>query len=623
MFSQDRSRHPQPRQPFPGNIILWFIVLGLTILFIPLFLFSRSLNQEVAHLEGTVVPLETAVSSLPLDDNSSAIQELTLLNEQIVQIDTLSPTLDAKQIIWSDVMQTVRTFDSSEISILSLAQAPGRLTIRGRATDESAITAYVQQLEQSGSFNRVIMQSILVVETPFVVESPTPLGPTATARPTNHPTAVLTRTPFPTQTAIPTRTPIPPTATQDLTDEFEWDDHQAQPIFLGAPQRHNFLPNYDVDNVYFLAKAGRFYQIRTTNLAAGVDTFLTVSNGEQILTNDDTEPGTLASFVEVQAPPDQDINVFVRITNRGTFGATQSYQISVQEIVPTAVPTELPLTAVPTITATPDLRDQYEPDDPPTLLAVGESQLHTFFPSVDIDHLQLLVKEGRNYQISTSNLAVGVDTVVTVDLDSIFFENDDTQPLGSDDLSSSICFSAPKDSVALIDIRNKGQQFGIDKHYTVSANEVPFSSDRQHISFGNLAVGSGAISNPVQLSSSINVSFTIGTETPWILVDLVRGMTSETLSPFNVIADPTGLVPGEYLGAVTISWDNVCHQVIPVELTILDTTGQVESLFPVAQQPFDGINVEAATRPYKIQLKRVRLQDGTSFEFVIVVEFDT
>lgn len=607
MFSQG-SAPRQPRQQIPGNIILWFIILGLTVLLIPIFLFSRSLNQDVQQLEGTVIPLETAVSgNRQLTPSAPSIApELIELNEQVAQIDGLQPTLDAQQIEWSNVMQAVRTFDDAQLSIVSLVQAPGRLTIRGRAINEQAITGYANQLEQSGAFSSVLVQSILAVETPFVIESPTPPGPTPTPSPTNQPTAV------------PTQTRIPSTPTPDLTDEFEWDDHTAQPIFLGQSQTHNFLPNFDVDNVFFLAKAGRFYQIRTTNLAAGVDTFLTVSMGDQTFTNDDIQNGTLTSLVEVQAPADQDINVFVRITNRGSFGADKTYQISVQEIVPTAVPTTMPLTPVPTFTATPDLRDAYEPDDPPTLLAVGESQVHTFFPSVDEDYLQILVKEGRNYQITTSSLAVGVDTIVTVDLDSVFTQNDDYSPLGSDDLSSSICFSASKDSVALIEILNKSQQYDPNKRYTVTASEVPFSADTQEIDFGTYLEGNTTVSDTVSLSSSTNMSFTIQSNAPWLFTDLTSGTTNISLSTFNIIADTSGLLPGEYEGAIDIIWGTACHQQIPVFLQIERDTSQIPSHdVIVADQIFDG-----ATRPYKIRFKRVQ-QSGSAFEFIIIVEFDT
>lgn len=591
MDSRNRSIEQNRQTQLPGNIILWFGVLGATVLLLPLFLLSRSWRQDVVELQVEVIPLETAVA-IPTDPSSNAAlnQQLITLNEQINQLGTLEPTLDALDVAWPPVVQAVRAYDGTLIELLSVSQSTGQLTIRGRAVDETAVLNYANTLEMTGQFERVIVQSLQELDAPFIPNTPTPTRPTPTPRPTDAPTPT------------PSRTPIPPTATPDERDEFEWDNQQAQPAFVGSPQTRNFFPNFDVDNAFYLAKAGRFYHIRTLSLAPGVDTFLTVTIGDQTLTNDDAEPGTLASFIEVQAPPDEDVNVFIRITNRGSFGPDKTYQLLVQEIVPTATPLE------PTITPTPDLRDEYEPDEPPTLLAIDEIQFHTFYPSVDVDHLQLLIKEGRGYRIFTESLAPGIDTRLEVDIDTIVLKNDDYLPLGSDDLSSAVCFTAPRDSVALIDVYNNSQQYDPDQEYIIGAEEVPFLSDTLFVDFGTLAAGSGAVSESVQLQSNTAVSYTLFTETPWLQVDSSGGTTPGT---FNITALTTDLQPGSYEGAVTVAWTDLCHQEIPVSLIIQEGSSMILPQHELVEK-----------RPSRIQFKPPN-QNRNAVEFVIVLEFKT
>jgi tetratricopeptide (TPR) repeat protein len=140
-----------------------------------------------------------------------------------------------------------------------------------------------------------------------------------------------------------TPTPRPQTSTPS-TDEYETDDFEPKDIILGQPQLHNFYPLYDMDNVKFLAKAGRYYRVYTSDLAPGVDTVLDVSvAGNHYAYNDDCTPGDLSSCVEFRARADGDMEASVKISNRGQFGPEMWYQITVEEFA-----------SMPTITSTPE-----------------------------------------------------------------------------------------------------------------------------------------------------------------------------------------------------------------------------------------------------------------------------
>ena len=115
---------------------------------------------------------------------------------------------------------------------------------------------------------------------------------------------------------------------------------------------------------------------------------------------------------------------------------------------------------VPTPTATPSP----QPNDP-GILSVGETQLRTFAQEGEIHRLLLRVKSGRTYVITTSNLAVGVDTMLQLNYNGLVLENDD---ISSGTLASEISFDADEDGTAAISVSNAGL-FGPERTYELSA----------------------------------------------------------------------------------------------------------------------------------------------------------
>ena len=209
-----------------------------------------------------------------------------------------------------------------------------------------------------------------------------------------------------------------------------------------------------------------------------MDTFLSVNVGGLVYTNDDDQAGDLASEVDFQVSSGSDVQVIATVTNRNQYGPDQWYSIVVEEIVPTVTPTPGP-TATPTntptptntFTPTPDRRDKYEPDDTnPQPIAIGETQGHGFYPNGDVDKVKFLAKAGRFYQVSTSDLALGVDTVLNVNVGGIVYTSDDRQP---GDLSSDVKFQVPpgSDLQVIVTVTNKGQ-YGPDKTYNLTVKEI-------------------------------------------------------------------------------------------------------------------------------------------------------
>src|SRR5581483_3183455 len=165
-----------------------------------------------------------------------------------------------------------------------------------------------------------------------------------------------------------------------------------------------------------------------------------------------------------RAASDQAILAYVNaLQQSGAFDSVvlQSVQIAdSQAVTMTVAPASIAPTRTPTPTATltptPNLRDAYEPDEiTAPYYYLGQIQNHTFFPGNDIDHVVFLAKAGRYYRVATQNLAVGVDTVLDIDVGGSSFSNDDAKP-GS--LYSEIIFAAPAtDTLVSITITNRGQ----------------------------------------------------------------------------------------------------------------------------------------------------------------------
>ena len=466
---------PLPRKLSRSTIILWLIAAGMIILFLPLSLIAGGISDDTKRTTADLVSIQVSLTSVPtpVPEIQSLNSTLTALQQQKALVDAVAPTLTAPRANWPAIMAAIGNYDPNQVLITSLDQTGNRLTLIGQASSDTTVIAYQNALDQSKQFSNVFVQSIRVIATPVITITDTPtLGtPTLTLTPTATFTATLT-----------------PSPTPDPSDQYEPDNTQPMPIALGETQLHNFYPDGDIDTTSFLAKAGRYYHVYTSLLATGVDTYMSIRVGANTYTNDDVGPGDLSSSITFQNTSGADAVAVVTISNRGQYGPDKTYRLTVEEIVPNAtstptiVPTPTPTstglppaTPTPTLTPTPDLRDQYEPDDVnPKPIAIGETQAHNFYPKNDIDKMSFVVKSGRIYQVFTSDLALGVDTFLSVQLGfQPPWTNDDYAPAGSGNYASAVCFQALQDGSTVATISNLGQDYGPAQTYKVTVNEVP------------------------------------------------------------------------------------------------------------------------------------------------------
>jgi Tfp pilus assembly protein PilN len=479
-------------------IILWLLALGMLLVLIPLFMLSKTLQDEAeaAALEIEAYELEPPATPTPPLEIQPLLATLEASRQRVVELHDASTVLRGElglDVYWPNVIAAVKAGDPDEIRISTFSQAGRQITLEGIAANDSVLAEYVRLLEASGVFGRVLVQSITLIDTDYV-----PVVPSVT------PTASVVALPPADQIA---HTP-PLTEEIGPLDAWEIDDFEPSDIVMGEARHHTFYPVYDVDTARFLAKEGRHYRVSTLNLDPGVDTHLSVEVGGRTYINDDVQPGELRSEI-VFAMDAPDAYAIVRITNRGLYGPDLGYGLEVVEVIPTPTPTATPepvptstpvpqpassvllppaqsapqptvsppvpeptRTPVPTATATPDARDAYEPDEVlPASITVSEMQLRNFHPDLDTDHLVFLAKSGRRYRVSTFALAMGVDTVLTVVVGDAVYTNDDC---AWDDLSSEVSFtqSLPYDTIAEIHISNRGR-YGPDAFYRVLLQVLP------------------------------------------------------------------------------------------------------------------------------------------------------
>jgi Tfp pilus assembly protein PilN len=444
--------------------ILWLVALSALLLIVPLLFASRVLDRDIDRLGSGMQQMqdELLTVSAPEPEVEGLRGELADVDGAIEELESLYSSISGGSANWSGALAAVADFDPLDLTLLSIAQEDKRLTLTGQARDDAAVIDYARSLEETGLFSRVVVQSVrTIADSSGLFSGTQESNVTASATSTYESAASATAT---------------PASDVSQSDVYETDDFSPKDIFLGSPQLHSFDPIYDVDQVKFLAKAGRCYRVSTSALAPGVDTLLTVIVGSSTFSNDDQGPGKLSSEVVVEGLS-SDVEAVVRVTNRGLYGNDRRYQLTVEEIIPTPTATSQAAqtpTSTATATPTPDVRDQYEPDDEsPGLISVStsevqETQTHSFHSPDDVDKVTFSVKAGRLYALTTSELALGVDTQIEISIGGTVCGSCTNDDLAVGTFDSEVRLVPSSDATAVATITNDGGQSGPDKTYDLT-----------------------------------------------------------------------------------------------------------------------------------------------------------
>lgn len=163
MVEDKQKATPEAPPAEHGRLVMWLVVLGIALLFLPLGLLTMQLRMERLALEEEVSALTDSASVTPTPDPDSEDlrSRLLILREVETTLHSLQTTLQDQRQEWPPVMAALLGYDFRQIELTRIAQTDGLLLVEGRAADEDAVLAYVNSLREEGLFRRVQVQSIV------------------------------------------------------------------------------------------------------------------------------------------------------------------------------------------------------------------------------------------------------------------------------------------------------------------------------------------------------------------------------------------------------------------------------------------------------------------------------
>lgn len=78
------------------------------------------------------------------------MEQAAAANGEVDAIAAVYPTLIASHIDWQPAMQTLGSYDQSQMLLTDITQDVRRLTIVGKAMDQSQVVAYARALKNLG-----------------------------------------------------------------------------------------------------------------------------------------------------------------------------------------------------------------------------------------------------------------------------------------------------------------------------------------------------------------------------------------------------------------------------------------------------------------------------------------
>jgi Tfp pilus assembly protein PilN len=174
-----------PASSTSSRLVIWLVILSSMLLLLPLYLISTTIQQDIDDLELELAGLKATLAyTPPAPPEEQALREtLSQTRNLLNQLDPLGVQLAASHINWPQTIAVIGSYDENLVELTAITQAENRITINGRANNETAVIGYSEILQESGLFTRVIVQSINMRDMP---------GPTPTDRlmPTPTPTRV-------------------------------------------------------------------------------------------------------------------------------------------------------------------------------------------------------------------------------------------------------------------------------------------------------------------------------------------------------------------------------------------------------------------------------------------------
>lgn len=174
------------------RMVYWLIILGLGLLFLPLYLIATTIKDSGAELQMELDGLQATLAFTPPANPSEEALTSTLVfvRLEMAALESLQGTLVGMHINWPDVMAVIAAYDPAHMVMNAITQMGNTITIGGQANDPSVISTYAEMLRTSGLFEQVAVGSINIEILPTPTHTPTP-PPDAAIEATIEPTAVF------------------------------------------------------------------------------------------------------------------------------------------------------------------------------------------------------------------------------------------------------------------------------------------------------------------------------------------------------------------------------------------------------------------------------------------------
>ncbi len=194
-----------------ASMLPWLLAVVVILLLLPNYQHLTQANAQIAVLEADLVGVQEMLNARnPAGVEAEELRaSLDQLLARIGEIEGAYEAVAPEQMAWTGALRAIEEAIPKGVELTSLSQTDRQITLAGTASDHIKVQILKANLENSGFFSSVTIQSMVALPTPTPTPTSTP-APTPTPTPTSTPVP----TPTPTVTPTPTPTPIPPWAAQ-------------------------------------------------------------------------------------------------------------------------------------------------------------------------------------------------------------------------------------------------------------------------------------------------------------------------------------------------------------------------------------------------------------------------
>jgi Tfp pilus assembly protein PilN len=237
-----------------ASVLPWVLVLVAILPLLPAYQRFAQANTQIAVLEADLARVQEALSARnPVGVEAEELR--ATLDQVLARIDEIEGAYEAvapQQMVWAEVLRAIEEAIPEGVVLTSLSQSARQITLAGTASDHTKVQVLKANLENSGFFSSVTIQSVVALPTPTPTPTSTPVPP-----PMPTPTSTPVPIPTPTATPTPTPTPIPPGAAQisfwagrESIEEGEcttlhWDVEYVKAVYLEGEG----VPGHDMQQV--------------------------------------------------------------------------------------------------------------------------------------------------------------------------------------------------------------------------------------------------------------------------------------------------------------------------------------------------------------------------------------